>query len=67
MKINLEKGLFRIYVVWAIIVIIVVLIQFINMPQWYNRPDDFFHIPLLIATPWIIHYVVKWIIKGLRS
>ena len=61
MKINIEKGLFRIYIVWNVVLLIIGGI-IVAESSSYKKDEHVVAVISLIIAPWIIHYVLKWII-----
>ncbi len=62
MTMNIQKGLFRIYVILDVIIIITFILMIIENGCGYW--DDYLPIALIAPLPWGMHYLTKWIIKG---
>jgi len=68
MKINVKKGLFRIYAIWDISILISLAISHSEITYIYrNNPENILLFLAPIIAPWILHYLVKWVIKGFQS
>ncbi len=72
MKINIQKGLFRIYKVLNILVVIFALLGIIGdevfqYQEWMVLAGYVAFTLLALLTPWAIHFFVKWIISGFKE
>lgn len=67
MAINIQKGLFRVYTVFSVIIFIISFIliaEDMYHPEWTDYLIATLISLLFGVIPWGIHYLIKWMIKG---
>ena len=61
LHVNWQRGLFRLYAVWALVSSLVVIV--IGMLAWWDLDEYLVPIIVIAGTPWIIHFIVRWVIR----
>jgi len=78
MESKYQKGLFRIYIVENAITAVVTVVYLVKEENCYFTPPDMIEywngywpgltiMLLCCAVPWVVHYTVKWIIRGFKG